>query len=506
MRLPSELRGRGGPDALFALLARISAVPPAMAALNGLGRRPARPVERSRVLVVAEARREAEGVVGLAFADPAGAPLPPWTPGAHLDVRLPSGAVRQYSLCGDPADRRAYRIAVRLVPDGGGGSAEAHTLVPGSVVRVSEPRNAFRFTGRGPFLFVAGGIGVTPILPMVRAAARLGADWRLLYTGRDLASLPFLDVLARHGDQVTVRTDDVAGLPGPGVLDGLPVEGRAVYCCGPAPLLALVRAESGAAREFHAERFAPEQVADGRPFSVRLARTGVTVEVPADRTMLDALREAVPDVAYSCRQGFCGTCRVTVLDGGVDHRDRLPHPPTKTGTPTLEPHDTTDNTHVPARIDTPGTRTPEAHNTATETRVAGRTDGSGTPALEAPASGADTRVAGRGGRHGMQEVEAPTGAEETRVPALGGDSAGRMPGDARVPGSDGGAGGLGDGGDGRVPGGDGGAGGLGDGRLPGGDGGFGAAGGASGPGRVGRENEMMPCVSRASGDHLVIDL
>ncbi|ROO88366.1 ferredoxin-NADP reductase [Actinocorallia herbida] len=324
MRLPAELRGRGGADSLFTMLARAAAVPPALAALSGLGRRPARPVDRTRVLLVTATRAEAEGVMGLTLADPAGGRLPAWTPGAHVDVTLPSGRVRQYSLCGDPADRWAHRVAVRLVPDGEGGSAEAHALVPGSVVRVSAPRNAFRFTGGGPHLFVAGGIGITPILPMVRAAERRGEDWRLLYTGRDRAALPFLAELARHGDRVTVRTDDVEGRPGHDLLDGHRVEGAAVYCCGPAPLLALVREASGAAREFHAERFAPGPVTGGSPFAVRLARTGVTVAVPADRSMLDALREVVPDAPYSCRQGFCGTCRVTVLEGEIAHRDRFP--------------------------------------------------------------------------------------------------------------------------------------------------------------------------------------
>ncbi|GAB2837987.1 PDR/VanB family oxidoreductase [Actinocorallia aurea] len=324
MRLPAELRGRGGADSLFGLLARVSAMPPALAALNGFGRRAPRPVDRTRVLVVTEVREEAEGVAGLVFGDPAGRALAGWRAGAHVDVRLPSGRVRQYSLCGDPADRWSYRVAVRLMPDGEGGSAEAHALVPGSVVRVSPPRNAFRFTGGGPHLFVAGGIGITPILPMVRAAERRGEDWRLLYTGRERAALPFLAELARYGDRVAVRTDDAAGVPGPGLLDGLPVEGAAVYCCGPSPLLSLVRAEAAGAREFHAERFAPGPVEDGASFAVRLARTGVTVAVPADRSMLDAVREVVPDTPYSCRQGFCGTCRVRVLEGDVAHRDRFP--------------------------------------------------------------------------------------------------------------------------------------------------------------------------------------
>ncbi|MCD0450037.1 PDR/VanB family oxidoreductase [Actinocorallia sp. API 0066] len=337
MRLPAELRRRGGADTLFGLLGLLGETMPTVAALSGVGRREPRPVERGLPLVVTEVAAAAGDVAVLRLADPASAPLPPWTPGCHVDVRLPSGGLRQYSLCGDPADRSAYRIAVRLVRDGRGGSAEVHALVPGSVVTVSGPRTAFHFTGGGPHLFVAGGIGITPILPMVAEAARRGEEWRLLYLGRSRDSLPFLDELARHGDRVTVRTDDEHGLPGPDLLAAYDGDGNgpqpgfagglaaaAVYCCGPAPLLALVREAARDARAFHAERFAPAPVVDGRPFTVKLAGTGRTVEVAADKTMLDALSDAVPSVAYSCRQGFCGTCRVTVLAGGIEHRDRFP--------------------------------------------------------------------------------------------------------------------------------------------------------------------------------------
>ncbi|GAA3191631.1 PDR/VanB family oxidoreductase [Actinocorallia longicatena] len=319
-KLPAELRGRGGPDALMAAVGRFSDLMTPLLGLTARGRRPAGPVDRSLQVVVTSVRAEADGVVSVRLADLAGRPLPGWQPGCHLDVHLPSGRVRQYSLCGDPRDRTAYRIAVRLIEDGGGGSREVHALAEGRRLTVSPPRNAFPLAVTARHVFVAGGIGITPILPMVQAAARRGADWHLLYLGRTAAALPFLDELAPHGDRVTVRTDDLGGPPSAALLPD--VTGATVHACGPAPLIGLVRdAVRGRALSFHSERFTPAPVVGGRPFEVRLARQNVTVHVPAGRTALDAIRDAVPDVAYSCRQGFCGTCRVRVLGGEPDHRD-----------------------------------------------------------------------------------------------------------------------------------------------------------------------------------------
>jgi ferredoxin-NADP reductase len=134
-----------------------------------------------------------ENVVALTLSAPDRGQLPVWQPGCHLDVHLPSGRRRQYSLCGNPDDRTHYRIAVRAVPDGGGGSVEMHALAPGATVTVRGPRNGFPFVGRGRALFVAGGIGITPILAMVRAARASGMDWQFVYSGRSRESMPFLD-------------------------------------------------------------------------------------------------------------------------------------------------------------------------------------------------------------------------------------------------------------------------------------------------------------------------
>lgn len=280
-----------------------------------------RPVDRNLRLVVREVRREAEDVVSLRLAPSYERVLPRWQPGSHLDVLLPSGKRRQYSLCGDPADRTSYRIAVRRLPEGGGGSLEVHeTLVEGTSVTVQGPRNAFPFLHRERYLFLAGGIGITPILPMVQAAERRGADWRLIYTGRSRASLPFLDELPAH--RVEIRADDEHGLPDCADLLAGAAPGAAVYCCGPAAMIDGVRAafSPGGPSTLHYERFAPAPIVGGRPFEVELAGSGKTITVPAGRSALDAIRDELPDVAYSCQQGFCGTCRVGVLAGEVDHR------------------------------------------------------------------------------------------------------------------------------------------------------------------------------------------
>ncbi|CAM3589793.1 PDR/VanB family oxidoreductase [Smaragdicoccus niigatensis] len=268
---------------------------------------------------------EAQDVVSITLVSPTGEDLPQWRAGSHLDVFLPSGKQRQYSLCGDPQDRRRYRIAVRFIRDGGGGSREIHeSLSVGDTVRIRGPRNAFQLADAESYLFIAGGIGITPILPMVRAANRAGKPWRMVYLGRSRETLPFLDELAAlKGGRVEVRTDDEYGLPNMTTI----LEGRrdteAVYLCGPPPLLdAAHRLMPGGGRaELHTERFSPPPVAGGQPFQVSLARSAIRVEVGADESALAAIRRVKPDVSYSCQQGYCGTCMVKVLAGRVEHRD-----------------------------------------------------------------------------------------------------------------------------------------------------------------------------------------
>ncbi|AXB43365.1 PDR/VanB family oxidoreductase [Amycolatopsis albispora] len=276
-------------------------------------------------LAVVRTAPEAEDVISLTLADPGGAELPSWLPGAHLDLFLPSGRQRQYSLCGDPADRRTYRIAVRRI---GAASGEIHDGLRGRV-RVRGPRNAFQLVDADSHLFVAGGIGITPILPMVRACHRRGTPWRLVYLGRSRASMPFLGELGALGD-VDVRPDDEHGVPDMTAILPLAEPGAAVYLCGPPPLAEGAREllrEINPRASLHTERFSPLPVTGGKPFDLHLARSGGTVRVGGDESALAATRRELPGVAYSCQQGFCGTCRVRVLDGEVEHRGRLPAEP-----------------------------------------------------------------------------------------------------------------------------------------------------------------------------------
>ena len=274
-----------------------------------------RPRTRALRLRVAARETVAEGVVQLRLA---GRDLPRWEPGAHIDLVLPSGLVRQYSLCGDPADTSSYTVATRLVEDGRGGSREVHEQVwVGAELEVRGPRNRFPLVEAPAYVFVAGGIGITPVLPMLRALPE-GANWRLLYAGRTRESMPFLAEVENLGaDRVTV----VAGLPDlDGELADVP-EGAVVYCCGPEGLMAAVAERFPDVR---LERFAPQAPLSGNAaFEVELRRSGRTLTVPADSTVLAAVRAELPNTLYSCEQGFCGTCQQRVLEGEVEHRDEL---------------------------------------------------------------------------------------------------------------------------------------------------------------------------------------
>jgi ferredoxin-NADP reductase len=291
-------------------------------------------VDRAFPLVVADRRVVAhdQDVIALTLTAADGAPLPRWHPGAHIDVHLPSGLVRQYSLCGDPDVTDGYRIAVRRIPAGGGGSVEVHDDVKvGTSITTSGPRNAFPLTVPGygspaqRFRFIAGGIGITPILPMLAQAERLGVEWSMIYAGRSRDSLPFLEELSRFGDRILVRTDDEAGPPTAAELLGDCPGGTTVYACGPAPVLTALRSELAGRGdvELHFERFAAPPVVDGSEFMVSVASTGRDIRVGADETLLTALNREGVHASYSCQQGFCGTCRTRVLAGDVDHRDTL---------------------------------------------------------------------------------------------------------------------------------------------------------------------------------------
>ncbi|NKI42690.1 PDR/VanB family oxidoreductase [Streptomyces physcomitrii] len=326
---PPDLYGRPRPDRyLQALDWLASKYVPLFTGKDRYGTRPRPPETHPQELTVVSREPVADDVVSLRLATGDRRLLPRWQPGAHLDLILPSGRRRQYSLCGDPADRYAYRIAVRLLPDGQGGSAEVHReLTAGSTVGIRGPRNAFPFAGDRKVLLLAGGIGLTPVLPMAREAAWRGLDWHLVHTGRSRASLPFAGevarLAARHPGRVTVLTDDEHGMPSATDLLARAGEGTAVYCCGPVPMLDAVQAAfaRSEAKALHFERFSAAPIVDGKPFTLRL-RDGRELLVPADRTALEVLRADDPGTPYSCQQGFCGVCKLRVLSGTVDHRDR----------------------------------------------------------------------------------------------------------------------------------------------------------------------------------------
>lgn len=273
---------------------------------------------------------ESESVLSIELIDPGGGKLPEWAPGAHVDVHLAPGLIRQYSLCGHPARRDRYRLGVLREPNGRGGSAHVHTkLRPGDRVRIAGPRNNFAFKPAASYLFLAGGVGITPILPMVAAAEAAGADWRLVYGGRTRATMAFTGELAAYGDRVTLVPEDEHGRLDLDALLGDPQPGTAVYCCGPEGLIVAVEQRCATWPEGapHVERFTAKPVAapEGgeRSFSVVCQRSGTTVSVQKGVPILDALETAGIGVDSSCRAGICGTCETKVLGGVPDHRDSL---------------------------------------------------------------------------------------------------------------------------------------------------------------------------------------
>ncbi|GGR57973.1 ferredoxin-NADP reductase [Nocardioides luteus] len=292
-------------------------------------RKPLGRIDRDLRVRVSRVDEEGVDVRAIWFESEDGVDLPPWDPGAHVDVVLPSGRLRQYSLNSDPDDLSRYRISVRRIEPaagGGGGSFEAHHLGVGDRLVLKGPRNAFPFVDSpAGYLFVAGGIGITPILPMLRDVVRRGVPYEFVYTGRSRDTMPFLDELAEIvGDhEIHLWPDDERGLPDVEKIISLAPEGAALYCCGPMPMIDAIRAQIPAPRidTLHYERFSPPPVLGGSPFRVRLEESGLEVEVGSTESALTAVRRVRPAQAYSCQQGFCGTCRVPVLAGEVEHRD-----------------------------------------------------------------------------------------------------------------------------------------------------------------------------------------
>ena len=273
----------------------------------------------------------AEGVMSFELRASGGADLPEFTPGAHVTVRLPNGLERKYSLANDPSERDRYLLGVKREPNGRGGSAAfVDQVSEGDELEVSAPRNDFELKpNKAGFVLIAGGIGVTPIVSMARSLLNEGAtNFHVYYCTRDAASTAFHDDLLgpNFRGRVTIHHD--GGDPAKG-FDFWPVlekpNGRHVYCCGPRGLMDAVRDMTGhwptSAIHFEAFSEAESKRADDTPFRVRLVPGDEIVEVPADVTILDALKAAGKKLASSCESGSCGTCRTILVSGEADHRD-----------------------------------------------------------------------------------------------------------------------------------------------------------------------------------------
>jgi ferredoxin-NADP reductase len=266
--------------------------------------------------------REAAGVMSVEL-EPLEHPLPRWTPGAHIDLIVPGAPVRQYSLCAQPSSP-SYRIAVLHEKDSRGGSRAVHErLRPGDEIALRPPVNRFVLESAPGYLFIAGGIGITPLLPMLHAASADGVPWRLLYLGASRAVMPFLDELGQWGDAVTVvARDERPRLDISAELAAHPHE--LVYACGPERLLsAITEAMPDAETRLRVEYFsAPEMDYEpGGAFRIRLDRTGLELEVAPEESILDVMRAAGLDVLSDCEEGICGSCETRVVEGEVEHRD-----------------------------------------------------------------------------------------------------------------------------------------------------------------------------------------
>lgn len=272
------------------------------------------------------------GVVELELTTEDGSSLPEWSPGAHVDVVLPSGTVRQYSLCGNPEAASTYKVAVLLDEKSRGGSMEIHAdLETGALLTIRGPRNHFPLGEHDSYLFIAGGIGITPILAMARQVSAAGKRWRLVYGGRSIDTMAYLpEIQSLQGGEAEIVPADTKGIPDiKGALEA--AGGAHVYTCGPEPMLRAVEDLTTSILgkdNLHLERFGADPNAridtgDDDSFEVELAVTGKTLKVGAQERLIDVVRGVVPNVPFSCEEGFCGSCETGVLAGIPLHRDQI---------------------------------------------------------------------------------------------------------------------------------------------------------------------------------------
>jgi cytochrome P450/ferredoxin-NADP reductase len=279
-------------------------------------------------MLVEQERLIADRILEVVLRAPDGRDFPAWEPGAHVELLLPSGCTRQYSLCGSPDDRQRLTIAVLEEVDGRGGSAELHRVArAGAVLQVRPPRNNFQLQAAPRYLFLAGGIGITPILTMVEAVQRTGAEWTLVYGGRSPSTMAYLDrVGAYSGGTVELWPEDERGRPDLPALLAAQDADTLVYACGPTGMLDAVEAAHASVKglqPLRIERFAASGPVDvtGGAFEVVLAKTGRTLVVEENKSILETIRAVLPRLSYSCEEGYCGECETGVLEGQPDHRD-----------------------------------------------------------------------------------------------------------------------------------------------------------------------------------------
>ena len=275
--------------------------------------------------------RIADGIHLLEFRDVSGQPLPEFSAGAHIAIKAPNGLLRKYSLCNDPVERDRYLVAIKREANGRGGSCNLiDNTKAGDELMVAHPVNDFRLPPRAQdFLFIAGGIGITPIMAMIRETQRQGKRFRLFYCSRSPETTAFLAELSapEFKDRVAIHYDQGDPVKS---LDLWPILAERknrehLYCCGPRPLMEAVRnmTDHWSSTAVHFEAFSEAEThkPTDKPFKVRLARNGEMLDVPTTKTILEVLRDHGLEVPSSCETGTCGTCRTKMLAGDADHRD-----------------------------------------------------------------------------------------------------------------------------------------------------------------------------------------
>jgi ferredoxin-NADP reductase len=279
-------------------------------------------------LRVVEIIKEADGIVSILLERPDGSLLPEWQPGSHIDLRLPNGIVRQYSLSGDPCDRLVWRISVKREDSGRGGSAFVHDrLRVGDKLQAGNPRNNFKLVDASDYIFIAGGIGVTPLLPMIRATRDQGKPWKLHYCGRSRSTMAFLEELSAYGDSVQYFPSDEGARIDIREVLAEPARQRVVYCCGPERLMRAVEQSfvSWPRNNLHLERFKVQErpKTNDKEFEIFCSTSNIRIKVAPGQSILDALEGAGVSPPHTCRDGVCGSCETQIIEGVAEHRDSV---------------------------------------------------------------------------------------------------------------------------------------------------------------------------------------